>query len=92
MVPVFRFFKNTSDRPQWLSRLRGRLVIRRSRVRSPPGDLRRVRQHSFMEIDHEIFSKVFLSFPLNQKRQLSVSRERMCTILVNHLEDMTPLR
>ena len=41
----------------------------------------RGRQHSFVEIDHEIFSTVILS--LIQERQLSVSDERMCTILVN---------
>ena len=40
-----------------------------------------------LEIDHEIFSKVILSLPLIQEGQLSVSGERMCTILVNHLED-----
>ena len=33
------------------------------------------------------FSKVILSLPLIQEGQLSVSGERMCTILVNHLED-----
>ena len=48
---------------------------------------RRDRQHSFVEIDHEIFSTVILSLPLIQEGQLSVSGERMCTILVNHLED-----
>ena len=47
---------------------------------------RRGRQHSFVEIDHEIFS-TFLSLPLIQEEQLSVSGERMCTILVNCLED-----
>ena len=40
-----------------------------------------------MEIDHEIFSMVILSLPLIQEGQLSVSGERMCTILVNYLED-----
>ena len=45
------------------------------------------RQHSFVEIDHEIFSTVIFSLPLIQKGQLSVSGERMCTILVNSLED-----
>ena len=54
---------------------------------------RRGRQHSFVEIDHEIFSTVILSLPLIQGGQLSVSGEggqlsvsgeRMCTILVNH--------
>ena len=33
--------------------------------------------------DHEIFSTVSLSLPLIQEGQLSVSGERMCTILVN---------
>ena len=48
---------------------------------------RRGRQHSFVEIDHEIFSTVILSLPLIQEGQFSVSGERMCTILVNRLED-----
>ena len=48
---------------------------------------RRGRQHSFVEIDHEIFSTVILSLPLMQEGQLSVSGERMCTILINRLED-----
>ena len=52
-----------------------------------PGTPRRGRQHSFVEIDHEIFSTVILSLPLIQEGQLSVSSERMCTILVNRLED-----
>ena len=47
----------------------------------------RGRQHSFVEIDHEVFSTVILSLPLIQEGQLSVSGERMCTILVNRLED-----
>ena len=45
------------------------------------------RQHSFVEIGHEIFSMVTLSLPLIQEGHLSVSGERMCTILVNRLED-----
>ena len=49
---------------------------------TPPG-----RQHSFLEIDHEMFSMVILSLPLLQEGQLSVSDERMCTILINRLED-----
>ena len=48
---------------------------------------RRGRQHSFVEIDHKMFSTVILSLPLIQEGQLSVSGERMCTILVNRLED-----
>ena len=42
---------------------------------------------TFIVIDHEIFSTVILSLPLIQEGQLSASGERMCTILVNHLED-----
>ena len=48
----------------------------------------RGRQHSLVEIDHEIFSTVILSLPLIQEGQLSVSGERMCTILLNRLEDL----
>ena len=48
---------------------------------------RQGRQHSFVEIDQEIFSTVILSLPLIQEGQLSVSGERMCTIMVNRLED-----
>ena len=36
---------------------------------------RRGRQHSFVEIDHEIFSTVILSLPLIQEGQLSVLAE-----------------
>ena len=42
---------------------------------------------TFVEIDHEIFSTVILSLPLIHEGQLSVSGERMCTILVDGLED-----
>ena len=63
-------------------------------MRRPTGDQevagstpRRGRQHSSVEIDHEIFSIVIFSLPLIQEGQLSVSGERMCTILVNRLED-----
>ena len=49
---------------------------------TPPG-----RQHSFMEIDHGIFSMVILSCPLILEMQLSVSGERMCTLLVSRLKD-----
>ena len=65
-------------RPRWLSWMRVQLVIRRLRVRPSPG-----RQHSFGEIDHEIFSTVILSLPLIQEQKLSVSGGRMCTILFN---------
>ena len=37
--------------------------------------------------DHEIFSMVIFSLLLIQEGQLSVSGKRMCTILVNYLED-----
>ena len=48
---------------------------------------RQGRQHSFMKIDHEMFSTVILSLQLIQEGQLSVYGERMCTIQVNHLEE-----
>ena len=47
------------------------------------------RGFNLLEIDHEIFSTVILSLSLIQERQLSVSGERMCTILVNRLERST---
>ena len=50
---------------------------------------RRGRQHSFVEIDHEIFSTVILSLPLIQDGQLSVCGERMCTIPVNRLRGLS---
>ena len=59
-----------------------RLETRRSRVQPPPRSAT-----FFVEIDREIFSTVILSLPLIQEGQLSVSGERMCTILVNRLED-----
>ena len=42
-------------------------------------DPSQVWQHSFVEIDHEIFSTVVLSGPLIQEGQFSVSGEWMCT-------------
>ena len=69
-------------RPGWFSWIHVRLVIRRLQVQLPPGQ-----QHYFMEIAHEIFSMVILFLPLIQEGQLSVSGERMCTILFNHLKD-----
>ena len=61
IVPVR---SGTSDfcRPRWFSWMRVQLEIRKLRVRPAPG-----RQHSFVEIDHDI-----LSFPLIQEGQLSV--------------------
>ena len=58
------------------------LVIRPMQVQPQPGQ-----KHSFVEIDHEIFSMVILSLLVIPEGQLSVSGKRMCTILVNHLKD-----
>ena len=69
--------------PAWVAQLDGPSDWR---PRSHGFNPRRSRQHSFVEIDHEIFSTVILSLPLIQEGQLSVSGERMCTILVNRLE------
>ena len=49
---------------------------------TPPGW-----QYCYVEIDHEIFSMVILSLSLIQEGQLSVSGEKMCTMLVNPLKD-----
>ena len=38
-----------------------------------------IRQHSFVEIGHEIISMAILSLPLIQVGQFSVTGERMCT-------------
>ena len=57
-------------------------MIKRLRALPLPG-----RQHSFLEIDHEIFSGIILSLPLIQEEQLSVTGEKICTILVKRLED-----
>ena len=75
-------FKYMECRPRWLSWMRVQLE-----TGGHGFDPRRGRQRSFVEIDHEIFSTVIISFPLIQEGQLSVSGERMCTILVNRLED-----
>ena len=58
--------------------MRVRLVIRRLRILPLPD-----RQHSFVEIDYELFSAAILFLPLIPEGQLSVSGERMCTVLVN---------
>ena len=73
-------------RPRWLSWMPVRLVIRRLWVRTPlVGNILSWR------FDHKIFSSVILSLPLIQEGHLSAYGERMCTILVNHLEDLACL-
>ena len=72
------------SRPRWLSSVYAPSDWRPGGRGFNP---RRGRQHSFVEIDHEIFPTVILSLPLIQEGPLSVSVERMCTILVNRLED-----
>ena len=74
---VFYCVSKGSSRPRWLSWRPGGRGF----------DPRQGGQHSFMEIDREIFSKVILTLPLIQEGHLSVSGERICTILVNGLED-----
>ena len=73
------------QRPPWLSWMRRPTGDQEVAGSTPP--LPRGLQHSFMEIAHEIFSSVILSLPLIQEGQLSVSGERICTILANRLED-----
>ena len=58
-------------------------LVTRLWVRPPQGW-----QHTFFwRFDYKLFSTVSLSLPLMQEGQLSVSDERMCTLLVNRLED-----
>ena len=54
---------------------------------STPAKIGNILSWRLIKIDHEIFSTVILSLSLIQEGQLSVSGERMCTILVNCLED-----
>ena len=51
-----------------MAQMHARLVIRTLHVRPLRGW-----QHSFVEIDHEIFSTVILSLPLIQEGQFTVS-------------------
>ena len=41
----------------------------------------------FMEIDHEIFPTVIIFFPLIQEEKVSVSGERMRTVVIYRFED-----
>ena len=102
MTVIWRWLLLGSDRPEqtMLTQIRCRrmrhLIVPASVAQlDVPSDwrpggrgfnTRQGRQHSFVEIDREIFSTVILSLPLIQG-QLSVCGERMCTILVNRLED-----
>ena len=65
--------------PLWLSWMRVWLETRRSWVSTPTkvGNI----------LLWRLIMKYFLSLPLIQEGQLSVFGERMCTILVNRLED-----
>ena len=62
--------------PALVAQLDVHQVIRRLLVQSPLSW-----QHSFVDIDHEIFSMVILSL-LIQEGQLSVSGEGMCKYLL----------
>ena len=70
------------SRPRWLSWMR-RPTGDQEVAGSTPAEVGNILSWS----DHEIFSTVILSLPLIQEGQLSVSGERMCTLLVNRLED-----
>ena len=96
LANLFFFSNSLRDNIEWPTRLDMSFDKASVSQLDAPSDWRpggrgfnphRGRQHSFVEIDHEIFSTVILSLPLIQEGQLSVSGERMCTILVNRLED-----
>ena len=62
--------------------MRVRLVIWRSRVRSPLS-----LATSFVETDHGILSTVIISLPLILKGQMPVSGKICAQVLLNSLED-----
>ena len=72
----------TKPRPRWLSWMR-RPTGDQEGAGSTPAEVGNI----LIMIDHEIFSTVIQSLLLIQEGQLSVSGKRMCTILVNRLED-----
>ena len=51
-----------------------------------------VRQHYFVETDHEIFPTAIFSLPLIQEGQLSVSGERMRTHIGESLTGLSQSR
>ena len=90
--PYFHFQTKNLSKYQWIFTKLGPASVAQldAHLTRPGGrefDPCQARQHSFMEIDHAIFSRVILSLPLIPEGQLSVSGERICTILVNRLED-----
>ena len=50
-------------------------------------DLSLARQHSFVEIDHKLFSTVIISLMLIQEGQLSILVKECAQVLVNCLEE-----
>ena len=57
------------------------MVVRRSDTRTPSKPCLKTSTYQ------QIFSTIILSLPPIQEGQMSVSGERMCTILVNRLDD-----
>ena len=47
-----------------------------------------MRQHSVVEIDHEISSTVILSLPLIQEGQLSVSADNRACVIIAYEESI----
>ena len=73
---MFRYFRKPASMGQLAACPTGNQKV----VGSTPGQPSR--QQSFMVIDHEICSKVIFSLPLIKERQLSVSGEKLCKILL----------
>ena len=82
--PTRPCFISNSEEPASVVQLDARPTREQEVAGSTPAELGNILSWRF---DHEIFSTVILSLPLIQEGQLSVSGERMCTILVNRLED-----
>ena len=82
-VKEYKVFQELRGRPRWLSWMR-RPTGDQEVAGSTPAKVGNI---FLVKIDREIFSTVTLSLLLIQEGQLSVSGKRMCTILVNRLED-----
>ena len=65
----------------------GKILGRMANCADPDQTAPEGESYLVLQTDMSLHMYATLSLPLIQEGQLSVSGERMCTILVNHLED-----
>ena len=84
-LPIIQQYlvKSLGSKPRWLSWMR-RATGDQEVTGSTPAEVGNILSWRLIV---KYFSTVILSLPLIQEGQLSVSGERMCTILVNLLEN-----